>query len=135
MDKAAIFTEVTRRNHLRLQNHLPPLNVRQEYEFQVALTTEREFREELPELAARFAADRETIEIQVIADLGTTQGAEFRHTKAGHWTITQETNKRFRAFLREVHGIETPPLVPRHAVIYGEGAAAVLVEVPAPTPA
>lgn len=130
MDRAAIFSEITQRNSVRRQHGLPLLNVRQEYDFQVALAAEREFREDLPELAARFASDRALIETQVIADLWGQQGADYRHTKGGQWAITYETQKRFRTFLREVHGIETPPLVAKNAVVYGEAATGVIVETP-----
>lgn len=128
MDRAAIFAEIVRRNRLRLDNQLPPLDVRAEYEFEVGLAKERQFREDLPELAARFAADRARIETTVIADLWQQQGAHYRHTKAGQWAINHETRKRFRAFLLAEHGIETPPMTNRHAVVYGAGATAVVIE-------
>lgn len=120
VDKSAIFTSVTERIALRKAADLPTLNLRVEYEHQVALAEEREFREQLPELALKFAADRERIEAQVIADLWSTQGKDYSHTAAGRWAIVHNTAKRFREFLCEVHGIETPPLASVNAVIYGE---------------
>jgi hypothetical protein len=123
-DKAAIFTGITKRNALRKENGLPLLNIRAEFAHEVALADENDFRA----FADQHGDEREMIQQQVKADLSVQQGKEFGHTMGGRWAINQETNKRFHAHLREVYGYELPPLATKHAVIYGEGADAVLVE-------
>lgn len=135
VDKAAIFADVTRRNALRLSAMLPPLNVRAEYDYEVALAKERNFRDALPALETEYADDRHLIEAQVIGDLSAKEGKDFRHTKAGRWAIRHNTAKRFRDFLRERHGIETPPLASKNAIVYGSDADEIIVETDLSEPA
>jgi hypothetical protein len=124
VDKAAIFTGLTKRNTLRREAGLPSLNMRKEFAHEVALADENDFRA----FAEEHGADRTLIQEQVIADLSAQHGNEFGYTMGGRWAINHETNKRFHAHLREVHGYDLPPLASKHAVIYGEGASAMLVK-------
>jgi hypothetical protein len=124
IDKAALFTGLTKRNALRKAAGLPLLNLRDELAHEVALAVENEF----TAFAEEHGDERLMIREQVMADLREQHGADFGHTMGGRWAINHETNKRFREHLLHVYGLQTPPLASKHAVIYGEGATAMLVE-------
>jgi hypothetical protein len=47
MDKAAIFTDLTRRNALRKANGLPLLDIRAEYAHQKWIAKQRDYRSDL----------------------------------------------------------------------------------------
>ena len=123
VDKFALFTGLTKRNALRKEVGLPLLDIRTELAHEVALAEENEFRG----VAEAHNAERLMIREQVMADLRAQQGADFGHSAGGRWAINAETNKRFKAYLLEVHNLETPPLASKHATVYGEGASAFLV--------
>ena len=124
VDKAAIFTGLTKRNALRKEAGLPLLDIRTELAHEVALAAENEF----TAFAEEHGDERLVIREQVMADLRAQHGPTFGHTMGGRWAINRETNIRFKAHLLAVYNLETPPLASKHAVIYGEGATAVLVE-------
>lgn len=131
VDKAAIFTGLTKRNALRKEAGLPLLNLRDELAHEVALAAENEF----AAVAEEHAGERLMIREQVEADLRQKHGPTFGHTMGGRWAINRETNIRFKAHLLAVYNLETPPLASKHAVIYGEGSTAVLIEEDADEPA
>jgi hypothetical protein len=127
VDKAAIFTGLTKRNALRKEAGLPPLDIRAEMNHEVALAKFRE----VHAIASEHEDDRLMIQEQVTWDLRATHGQDFGRTMGGRWAIAYETEKRFRAHLQAVYGIETPPLPVKNAIVYGEGASAVVVEIDA----
>ena len=103
MDKAAIFTEITERNKLRKEARLPLLNVRAEFDQQVALAAYREFRE----AAERFADQRAMIEQTVLEEFRARLGEDFGYSSFTGMGVRAETDRRFRSFLAR-HNIFAP---------------------------
>jgi hypothetical protein len=126
VDRALIFQQITSRNAIRRAAGLPLLDVRAEMAHEVALAIAHDAAEH----AAEFSDARLLIRDQVIGDLITQQGRDYTKTMGGRWAIDHETNKRFRAWLLDEHGIKSAEAPARNAVIYGQGNAAVLVEEP-----
>jgi hypothetical protein len=79
MDKATIFSEVTRRNALRKANRLPPLDVPAEYAHQVAIAEQRDYQA----ACGAQAEEREAIRQQVLVELRAKHGVDFEHTMGG----------------------------------------------------
>jgi hypothetical protein len=117
MDRAAIFADVTRRNALRRANGLPPLEIRTEYEHQVAVAAQADFRA----FCDRHAGEREAIRQAVLSELRVRYGADFGNTMGGRWAIGEFTRRRFKALMEIKQGAireQTEPT--RNLVIYGE---------------
>ena len=120
MDKAAIFSEITRRNALRKANSLPLMDVHAEYAHQVAVAAERDFRAIYDQHAGEHAAEREDIRQQMLAEYQAQHGLERAQTKAGRWEIDRLTQRRFAAFIADKYAV-APPVgaTGRHPVAYG----------------
>src|SRR5277367_4397797 len=100
MDRAAIFTEILKRNELRRANLLPRLDVRAEFARQVALVRQQEYYARCDE----HAEEREVIRLEVLAELRAKHGANFGHTMGGRWAVGHLTWKRFQAFMEVSYG-------------------------------
>ena len=109
VDRAAIFTELTRRNAVRREAKLPLLDMRAEFDHAVEVAAWREACE-------KHADDMARIRIEAIADLRRRHGDDFGYSVGGHWAISIEVSKRFNALLA-ADGVHPP--APRHSVVYG----------------
>ena len=83
MDKAAILTAILRRNELRRANGLPPLNVRAEFEHDVSITQQREFRA----YCEQHANERVLVDQQVLEEFCRENGPPSTHTAAQSWRL------------------------------------------------
>jgi hypothetical protein len=120
MEKAATFSEITRRNALRKANSLPLMDVHAEYTHQVAIAAQRDFRAIYDQHAGEHAAEREDIRQQVLAEYQAQHGLERAQTKAGPWEIDGLAQRRFAAFIADKYGVAPPVGSPgRHPVAYG----------------
>jgi hypothetical protein len=104
MDKAAIFTDLTRRNALRKAHGLPLLDLRTEYVHQVWIGR----REEYWTACDEHADEREAIRRQVLAEYRERYGPNFPSTTGGHWAVGLRTSKRFAAFMELEYGVSPP---------------------------
>jgi hypothetical protein len=109
VDKAVIFAEVTRRNAVRHDAQLPPLDLRAEFNHAVSVALWKEgverFRDEMPR-----------IKQEVLGELREHRGADFPQSVGGHWMVSYEVSRRFLALLAD-HGYHRP--TPRHHIVYG----------------
>lgn len=87
MDHAAIFANILRRNALRREALLPPLDVRAEYKKAVATAHWREVREQ----------HYETVRAEVVRRLRRTRGANFGNSAGGRWLVEAETTMELAA--------------------------------------
>ena len=116
LDKAAIFTEITRRNALRREAGLPLLDVRQEFEHAVAVARWDEYR-----AACDAHADlRAEIQAQVIEELQRSTGRDHRLSVGGRWLIAARTRERFEEAMARM-GFRRPSLPGKNLTIYGGG--------------
>ena len=109
VDRAAIFTALTRRNAVRREAKLPLLDIHSEFAHAVEVAEWRE-------ACVKHAEDMARIRIEVIADLRRRHGNDFGDSVGGHWAINIEVSKRFNALLA-ADGVHPP--TPRHSVVYG----------------
>jgi hypothetical protein len=114
MDKAAIFADVTRRNALRRANKLPPLDIRAEYDHQVAVAKQRDYQA----FCDRHADEREAIRLEVLAELRLQNGPDFGTGMGGRWMVGRLTHQRFVAHIAEQYGVH-PGRAGRNEVKYG----------------
>ena len=116
MDKAAIFTAITRRNALRHEAGLPLLDVRQEFAHGVAVARWREY-----QAACDAHADlRAAIQAEVVDELRRKTGRDHRLSAGGRWLISHLTRERFEAAMARM-GFRRPPLPGKNLTIYGGG--------------
>ena len=115
MDRAAIFTELTKRNALRKIAKLPLLDLRAEMAFAV----EREAHRAYAEQCKRYDDDRRRIAEDVLTELRATRGQDFPTSMGGRLLVELMSDQRFQAFLEIEHGIKKPVLKGRHPIIYG----------------
>ena len=104
IDKAAIFTDLTRRNALRKANGLPLLDLRTEYAHQMWLAKRREYWAACDE----HADEREAIRRQVLVEFQAKYGADFPGTTGGHWMVGLKANRRFSAYMEQRYGVFPP---------------------------
>ena len=97
MDKAALFTDLTRRNALRKANGLPLLDLRTEYAHQVWIGR----RDEYWTACDDHADDREDIH-RGSRGVSGEYGPNFPSTSGGHWAVGLRTKQT----LRRIHGTE-----------------------------
>src|SRR5215212_404836 len=95
MDKAAIFTELTRRNALRREAGLPLLDLRREFDHEVALARWNEYQA----VCDAHADLRAAIEAEVVEELRRRTGRDHRLSVGGSWLIAALTGQRFDAAL------------------------------------
>jgi hypothetical protein len=112
--KAEIFASITKRNALRIANGLPPLNIHAEYDHQVAVARQRDFRAFCDE----HIGEREVIRLEVLAELRGEHGPNFG-TGMGRWLVGRLTHQRFVAYIAEKYGVH-PVDGGRNPIIYGE---------------
>ena len=116
MDRAAIFTELTKRNALRRMARLPPLDLRAEMAFAVKREAHRVYAEQ----CKRFDDDRRRIIEDVLTELRATRGQDFPTSMGGRLLVQVLSGQRFRGLLEIEHGIKAPALNSRHLVSHGE---------------
>lgn len=115
MDAGEIFTTLTHRNAVRRQAKLPLLDVRAEYDHQMGLAAERDYRA----ACERFAAERARMREQVLAAFRAVHGPGFGLSSGGRWAVGHETNQRFRRYMSETQGIDAPGHAGRNSIVYG----------------
>jgi hypothetical protein len=116
VDKASIFTAITRRNALRKANGLPLLDVPSEYAQEVAIASQCDFRAAFDE----HADEREVIRAQVMAEFRETNGPQFGLTMGGRWAVGQVTRKRFTAQMANKYSLDAPDQTAgKHTITYG----------------
>ena len=91
MDKAAIFTYITKRNALRRGNGLPALNFHTEYAHEIAIARQRTYRS----FCDDHGDERETIRLEVLAELRLRYGPNFGTGMGGRWMVGRLTHQRF----------------------------------------
>jgi hypothetical protein len=91
IDRAAIFTALTKRNALRRAAQLPLLDLRQELARAVDVATWQA-------ACAAHADDLPRLRQEVLAELQETRGADFDETKSAgaRWLIDWTVKERFR---------------------------------------
>ena len=114
LNKAAIFTEITRRNALRREAGLPLLDVRAEFDHGVALARWEEYQA----VCDAHADLRAEIQAEVIEELRRSTGRDHRLSVGGRWAIAARTQQRFEAALAR-KGHPRPPIPTRNLTIYG----------------
>jgi hypothetical protein len=118
MDKAKIFSDVTRRNALRRANWLPLLDVPAEYAHQISIASHQEYRATCEERAE----ERETIRQEVLAEYQSRFGREFGYSMGGRWAVGAMTRKRFAAYMVAKYAVVQPDVeAAKHPIIYGGG--------------
>lgn len=115
MGTGEIFTTLTQRNALRRQAKLPLLDIRAEYDHQVGLAAERAY----AAVCERFADERAHMREQVLGDLRVVHGPGFGLSIGGRWAVGHETNRRFRRYMNETHGVHEPGHAGRNGIVYG----------------
>jgi hypothetical protein len=116
MDRAAIFTDLTRRNALRKANRLPLLDIPSKYARCVSLAQEREY----DAICAEHRDDWAEIRRQVLAELRAIHGSDFGHSMGGRWAVDILARRRFRAYMTEQHSISPHnPAIDRGSIVYG----------------
>ena len=110
VDRAAIFTDLTRRNALRREAELPLLDIQTEFNHAVEVALWNEGLEVYADDIAR-AID------ETWADLRQRYGADFPQSVGGRWLVHFEGTKRVHALLAD-RGVYRP--VSRYSVKYGE---------------
>jgi|GEM_PF-6705083 hypothetical protein len=88
MDHAAILTEILRRNALRRDTRLPPLDVRAEYQQAVATAHWREVRDR----------HYETVREEVVQRLRQERGPNWGHSAGGRWMVEALTERELQRF-------------------------------------
>ena len=116
MDRAVIFTELTKRNALRKAAKLPLLDLRAE----LALAVERGAYRDYAEQCEKYEDDRRRITEDVLTELRATRGQDFPSSMGGRLMVEGLSDQRFQAFLEIEHGIRKPILNSRHRIVYGE---------------
>jgi hypothetical protein len=117
MDRAAIFAETTRRNALRRASGLPLLNIRVEFEHQVALAELQQYRA----ACDLYAEEKATIRQQVLAEFREKHGADFGHSMGGRWAVGEATRKRFDAAMAvKLGAAPESPAGARNKIVYGD---------------
>ena len=102
IDKAAILRDVLRRNRLRLDAKLAPLNVRDVYDYEVAMVYRRAFYDAEPAIEQAMADQKSVIEAEVVSDLLAAANLTERPTGTlYHYYIHSETKWRWHEFLRD----------------------------------
>lgn len=115
-DRAAIFTDLTKRNALRRAGGLPPLDIRAEYAYECALAAWKEWEEKVAAQGTLYA----DMQAQVLTELRKTRGDDtFPQTMGGRLLVEALTINRFEAALA-ARGIYKPPQPDRNAIVYGE---------------
>ena len=115
-DKAAIFTDLTKRNALRRAGGLPPLDIRAEYAYECALAAWKEW-----EAQCAANADLEaTIRDDIIAELRKVRAdPNFPNTMGARLLTDALVINRFESALA-ARGIYKPPQPTRYGIAYGE---------------
>lgn len=115
-DRAAIFTDLTKRNALRRAGGLPPLDLRAEYAYECALAAWKEWEKTCDDHVTLYA----TIHGDVLADLRKARNDDtFPQTMGGRLMIEALTIDRFERALAN-RGFYKPPQPQRNAIVYGE---------------
>jgi hypothetical protein len=115
VDKAEIFTSVTKRNALRTANGLPPLDVRAEYAREISIAEQRAYQA----FCDRHGDEREVIRQEVLAELRLKHGPDFGTGMGGRWMVGRLTHQRFVRHIAGKYGVH-PEGETRNPIIYGE---------------
>jgi len=116
MDRAATFTELTKRNALRREAKLPLLDLHSEMTLAVELDAHRAYTEQ----CQTYDDERRRIMSDVLKELRQVRGGNFPSSMGGRMLIRLMSDQRFRAFLEIDHGIRKPTMTGRHPISYGE---------------
>lgn len=119
IDRAAILSEVLRRNALRKQACLPLLQVRAEFDRAVALAVERE----IMALAPTYEDERQRILAEVQAEFTAEHPMMSVNGRGARMMISQRVFVRFWRYLCAIYaqsaGAPVPRIRPKHIVHYG----------------
>ena len=114
LDRAAFFTEITKRNEIRRQAQLPLLDVRAEIAHAEALAALKEYdafcdqyKAKLDEFRAEVLAEERAIKPTLVTPRG------------GRLAISVQAQRRFKAWIDETFGITKPAFEPKNSIIYG----------------
>ncbi|MBD0275471.1 MAG: hypothetical protein ICV73_26520 [Acetobacteraceae bacterium] len=116
LERATIFAELTRRNALRREAGLPLLDLRREFDHEVALARWDEYQA----VCDAHADLRAAIQAEVVDELRRKTGRDHRLSAGGRWLIAARTRERFEAALARM-GFRRPPLPGKNLTIYGGG--------------
>jgi hypothetical protein len=115
VNRAAIFTELTKRNALRKMAKLPLLDLPVE----MAVAVEREAQRVYAEQCKRYDDDRRRITEDVLTELRATRAPDFPTSMGGRLMVEILSDQRFQAFLEIEHGIRKRVPRSRHPIVYG----------------
>lgn len=115
-DKSAIFTDLTKRNALRRLAGLPPLDIRAEYAYEIALAAWKAWEKTCDDHVLLYA----TIHCDVLDDLRKARNDDtFPQTMGGRLMVEALTIDRFERALAN-RGFHKPLQPSRNAIVYGE---------------
>lgn len=115
MDKAALFTQITRRNELRREAHLPLLDVRTELDHAAQLAATQEYDDFCAQHEAKLKEFRNAVMTE-----RRSKDPNYGHTKMGWWSVNHEAQQRFENWIEQTFGITRPDFRPKNLVSYGQ---------------
>jgi len=115
MDKAALFTEITRRNEVRRKAQLPLLDVRTELDHAVQLAKVQEYNAFCEQHAAKLNEFR----VAVMAER-RAKNPDYGYTSMGVWAVNLAAQKLFDAWIELNFGMTEPGFHPKNMIVYGQ---------------
>ena len=115
MDRAAIFTVITKRNELRRKALLPLLDVRAEMAHAVSLAALKEYRQ----FCQQHRDKLEQFRAEVLAEMRERRPNFSGHSLRGRLAVGFKARRRFEAWIEDKFGVVRPDFEPKNAVVYG----------------
>jgi hypothetical protein len=113
--KAAIFTDLTKRNALRRAAGVPALNFKVEYAHALAVAEWQRYQDICASNDALFRQIRTAVAEQLLRE----KGRDYAASTGGCWLIDAKARKQFEQALAAI-GVVKPPVPARNGVVYGE---------------
>jgi len=116
MDQQAILDEIIKRNELRREAQLPLLDVEAEFDHACLVAAQAEY----SVLWHRHADVHQRIKDEILEELRQVHGPGFGYGMGAKYSVGYRALPRYRAFLKDLYGIDKPRLPARNIAIYGE---------------
>ena len=104
IEKAAVLSEIYRRNAVRNEAGLPLLDVRQDFKKACDVARLHEWNA----FVASKHDDVERIKAEVLAEYRARFGPQFPVSSFSRIAVTRATNKQFKAFAEVHYGVKAP---------------------------
>lgn len=111
IDRAALLSDIYKRNHARLSNAQPPLDIERELSWAILAEFNRQFYDAFAQLEANHARDHDRIANEVLAEIAAVLNVPVALAKKGaglHYLWNAETKRRWHVFLRHVFAGSPP---------------------------